>query len=77
MLKTVEQRVDEGFLLKLLVPVGQVEIRRHNRRKPQAVALVHSSPARVKTCALFTLGWRAKGNDCKVHGQGKWVCARR
>jgi len=47
MLQAVEERIDQRLLLKQLVPVGQVEIRRDDRRQTQAVALVHQAEERI------------------------------
>ena len=52
MLQADEQRIDQRFLLKQLVPVGQIDIRCDNRRKAQTVALVHQTEERVDLLGL-------------------------
>ena len=57
MLKPVEQRIDEGFLLKEFIPIRQFQIGRDDGRKPLGVALIHQAKEGVDLfwlCLLYT-----------------------
>lgn len=43
MLKPIEQRIDESFLLKEFIPVRPLEIRRDDGRQSLGVALIHQA----------------------------------